>query len=958
MSKLTVSLLSAPLIEVDGAPIHVDTRKAIALVAYLAVTGRPQSRDVLAALLWEDLDQSGARAALRRTLSALRAAIGPEWLRVANDEIALVDGPGIDIDVIRFRTALTEARALRSAGNPDSESLESLAGAVNLYRDDFLAGFSLRDSPAFENWQVYQAEEMRRELALLLDRLIQVRVGQGDYESAIDAGRRLVAQDPLNESAHQQLMRLYAGAGLRSEALRQYRDCVRVLERELAVAPLPETTELYEAIKENALAVRSQPTVEVLAPLGAAEILPFVGRGAEWSALTDAYRGIRATGRVIGIEGEAGIGKTRLAEEFVRSCARSGAVTLGTRCFEGEGNLAYAPFVELIREAVGQLENTGAIELMPPAVLSEAARLLPQLGALRPDLPVAGPIDNPGAQSRFLEGVSEILFAALEGPVPGVLFIDDLQWADEVSLELLGYVLRRAIGPMHGRRVCIVLTWRREQMAPGSWLRRRLAEAQRSGGAALLSLERLNRDDVRALVRETGGDFGDGLDARLFEETEGLPLFLTEYLAVMRERDSAAWVVPGGVKDLLRSRLDKLSESGRQILGAAAAIGRSFDFDTVREASGRDEDMAVTALEELLAHGLVSEEPVDGQPRYDFTHEKLRALVYEETSLARRRLLHRRIADALVSRTRGRRNAGAVHGVIAYHYRLAGNEVEAARYLVLAGEYARSLYANREAASHFEAALALGHPDEASLHEAIADARTLLGEYGAAVRAYETAASLAEGARLAQVEHKLGNVYLRRGDWDLADGCYESALAILTESEPVAARARLNADRSLVAHHEGKTDCAAELAEMALREADAVRDIPALAQAHNMLGILAKSRGDRAAARRHLEESLALAEELGDIPGRVAALNNLALATGPDNAEEACRLAERALDLCVSVGDRHREAALHNNLADILNRAGDRERAIVHVKQAVTIYADIGYEAGAIQPEIWRLTEW
>ena len=138
---------------------------------------------------------------------------------------------------------------------------------------------------------------------------------------------------------------------------------------------------------------------------------------------------------------------------------------------------------------------------------------------------------------------------ALDGPVPGVLFIDDLQWADEASLELLGYLLRRTVGPPQPNPVFIVLTWRREQMAPGSWLRRRLADAQRSGGATLLTLARLNRDDVLTLVRRAGGDTDSGLGARLFEETEGLPLFLAEYLTVMRVRDFEGWVVPGGVKD-------------------------------------------------------------------------------------------------------------------------------------------------------------------------------------------------------------------------------------------------------------------------------------------------------------------------------------------------------------------------------------------------------------------------
>src|SRR3712207_926809 len=135
----------------------------------------------------------------------------------------------------------------------------------------------------------------------------------------------------------------------------------------------------------------------------------------------------------------------------------------------------------------------------------------------------------------------------------------------------------------------------------------------------------------------------------------------------------------------------------------------------------------------------------DRSPAYDFIHEKLRALVYEETSLARRRLLHRRVAEALVRRSRRRREPGPVARQIAHHYQLAGQDTEAANYFKLAGEHARTLYANAEALSHFRAALALGHPDVAGLHEAVGDLNTLQGDYGEALASYEAAGAFEIG---------------------------------------------------------------------------------------------------------------------------------------------------------------------------------------------------------------------
>jgi tetratricopeptide (TPR) repeat protein len=458
------------------------------------------------------------------------------------------------------------------------------------------------------------------------------------------------------------------------------------------------------------------------------------------------------------------------------------------------------------------------------------------------------------------------------------------------------------------------------------------------------------------------------MSERLYRETEGLPFFLVEYLAMLTQSNadqkslSENWSLPGEARSLLQSRLALVSETGGQLLGTAAVIGRSFDFETLREASGRGEEETVVALEALVAQGLVREVRGGngaGALIYDFGHEKLRALVYEGTNLARRRLLHRRVAEALVVRARAQREIGPLASQIAQHYRSAGQDAEAAEYFNLAGEHARALFANAEALAHFRLALALGHPQAAALHEAIGDLQTLSGDYGAALTTFETAAALSGPGDLGRLEHKLGDIHHRRGEWDHAESHFRAALAAWGEAGFAGERARLYADWSLTAHHRGQTDQALKLALRAMRLAEEVSDSPALAQTHNILGVLAGSQGDLAQARHHLERSLALAETLGDPSARAAALNNLALTCrAAGETEQAIQLAETALALCVSQGDRHREAALHNNLADLLHAAGKSEAAMSHLKQAVTILAEIGVESGDVQPEIWKLAEW
>jgi predicted ATPase/DNA-binding SARP family transcriptional activator len=946
LSELRLAVLGPPRLQLDGAAVEVDTRKAIALLVYLAVTGERHGREALAGLLWPEYDEAHARAALRRTLSALNKGLRGGWLATDRTSIAL-DRVDLWMDLERFQALVEECGA---HGHQPAETcpacMAPLREAAALHRGDFLAGFALRDADGFEDWQRLQAEILRRELAGVLERLVGVQAAAGRWQDAIADGHRWLALDPLHEPAHRQLMRLYAWSGQRGASLRQYRACVRVLDRELGVAPLEETTALYQTIKQGHTEhERPAPPTVAVAPLSRP---PLVGRAAEWSTLLVAYEAAHHDGRLVVLEGEAGIGKTRLAEEFAAHAMAAGATTIGGRCYDGESGLAYQPLVEGLRAALTGQADSAWLEGVPTPWLAEASRLLPELLDLRPGLEPAPPLDSPGAQSRFLAGLSQVLLAALRAPVPGVLVLDDLHWADEASLDVLTYLVRR----LAGQPVCVVVTWRSEQVQGGHRLRRLAAEAQHAGSATVLQLARLSQPEVAELVLAVAPARA-GQAAWLYEETEGLPFFLTEYLAVTREGAPGA-PPPGGVRELLRAKLGPVSEAGRQLLATAAVIGRSFDFDTVRGASGRSEEETVAALEELSDRGLVREVREAGELpvlAYDFGHERMRALVYEQTSLARRRLLHRRVAETLAGRAHGQSLAAS----IARHFQLAGQETEAATAFKAAGDQARSLYANHEALAHYRSALALGHPDAAGLHEAIGDLETLAGAYDDALASYEVAAASASAEALANLEHKLGGVHDRRGDWQAAASHFEAALAA---SRDDARKARLYADWSLTAHRRGDQRQAVELADRALALAEAAEDTKALAQAHNILGVLTGHLGDHAGARRHLERSLALAERLGDPSSRVAALNNLALAhAATGEPERALALAETALAVCTAHGDRHRQAALHNNLADLLQAMGRREAAMEHLKQAVTIFTEVGAPA-RLQPEIWKLIEW
>ncbi len=956
--SISIRLIGPIDIRVDSIPLAVDTRKAVALLVYLAVTGRTASRDSIAALLWPESDGGDARGALRRTLSVLNKALGGRGLEIDRMSVAL-DPAEVEVDLHVFRGLLGHAREHDHGPSTGCDSCDAqLDDALALDRGSFMDGFSLRDSEPFDEWQVAEAEAYRRDAAAALERLARSQLSARHWDRAVLAGRRWLDLDPLHEPAHRLLMSAYSAAGEDAAAVRQYRDCVRVLEAELGVAPLQETTDLYDAIRtgsyrppaaDGALTPGAQTPAEGQDRRASSPTEgPMVGRAAELGMLLDAARAIDTDGRVLIIEGEPGIGKTRLARAITDRLVADGAIVLEARAYPGEGAIPYASVVELLRAGLARPDAETRLATVRPELLAEVARLLPI-----PDVrPPEGGLGDPLGRGRFLDAVAEVLTALATGPRPGILWLDDAHWADGPTLEALAFLARR----LRGRPIGVLLTWRREDLADPS-AGGIVAAATAEDRASEVILGRLGRTEIEVLARAAlGPDASTAFVDRLLADSEGLPLYVSEALASPVTEEGPS--VPR-IEALVRDRLATTSELARQVASAAAVIGRSFDLETVRFASGRSDDETVAALEELARRGFVREVATQerSELRYDFTHASLRNVAYDTLGLARRRLLHRRVAESLASLTGGR-EGGVRWSLIAYHELMAGRTDQAAEAHRLAGDHARRVYANAEAKEHLEAALALGHPAVADLHEALGQVLTLLGDYRAAIDHLETAAALAGMDRMAAIEHQLGKVHARRGAWGQADAHLESALQVVALDD-AGRRSAILADRSAVAHRRGESGAAELAANEALAIATDAGDQTGIARAEDVLGMLARRRGDLPAARSHLERALSAAAAGADPSLQIAAMNTLALvvADSGDRAS-AIDLTLEALILCERVGDRHRQAALENNLSDLFHAEGRGDEAMDHLKRAVALFADIAGEPDEPEPEIWKLVEW
>jgi ABC-type oligopeptide transport system substrate-binding subunit/DNA-binding SARP family transcriptional activator len=805
---LLVHLLGPPRISRDGQPITIPGHRPLALLAYLLVSGEAHSRQHLVDLLFDNADDP--RASLRWTLSKLRRAIGARYILSDRQQIGFDFASEYWLDVSAFE-----------------------AGDLALYHGDFLEGLHVRDAYRFEDWAFYQRERLRGSYERALTEHLERYEGQGDDASLVETAHHMLRLDNLREDWYRALMRAYARLGKREAALAQYAQCRQVLEAELGVEPEAETTALFEQIQAGALeAAQAAPVRSPDIPLQLPAFLEeereeakrpvFVARQRELAGLDEYLAAVLVGqpapgqpvgpgGRVVFVTGEAGRGKTALLAEFAHraQAAHPELIVAGGHCnaYTGVGD-PYLPFRDVMAMLSGDVEQawaSGAItregarrlwRLMPHTAqaLADHGRDLVEVfvaGAALVDRISAGAPggagwltrlrrlaqrERPGPgdleQQQLFEQYGQVL-RTLAGQAPLLLTLDDLQWADTASINLLFHLGRR----LGGSRIMILGAYRPSEVALGrpsgsesqkerhplepvvNEFKRLLGDIQVDLGQTA-PIE--GREFVDAFLDTEPNRLGEEFRQALFKHTRGHPLFTVELLCDMQERgtlvqdEQGEWIVgsslawealPARAEAVIEERIGRLEEELRAILTTASVEGEDFTAQVVAGVQEIDERRLLHQLSQELdrRHRLVRErgEVAVGHrrlSRYRFSHVLFQQYLYNGLSPGERRLLHGRIAALLEELYAGRTDPMAAQ--LAWHYTQAGEGEKAVDYLLQAGDQARGLYAHQEAINHYQQALAL--LKEQGKHERAARTQMKLGltyhtafQFRQARRAYE-----------------------------------------------------------------------------------------------------------------------------------------------------------------------------------------------------------------------------
>jgi tetratricopeptide (TPR) repeat protein len=514
------------------------------------------------------------------------------------------------------------------------------------------------------------------------------------------------------------------------------------------------------------------------------ETSPFVGRGAEFGLLIGLLARLTAgSGHVVLLEGEPGIGKSRLMHELTRYCASRGLCTLATNCYEIERAMPYQPVIDLAGKALG-LASREALQKLAPVSLAEIAALVPAM-AQRIAVPSLS-ADFPEARQARLFGAIAQLFEALAPGRQVVVMIDDLQWADDASAQFVHFLARQA-----SRRPLLLVCAYRDELDTHERLAALVQSLRREAHARHVPLARLQEADTTALLDrlEHPGLKRPGLAARLHRETDGNPFFLMSMLQVLAEGEavdastSVELPLPDALRASVRARLGTVPAQARPTLDVAAVLGRRFDFETLAAVTQEPEEQVLQALETLVKRRLLREEPEDGF--YDFSHDKVREVVYREIGGARRVTLHRAVGEALERSAEGEPDER--HARLAEHYERGHAWKKALEYLMLAAERSQKLFAMRDALHWLDRAVALAeaHPDATvnpeDLYGRRGGARAQAGQTEGAVadirRVIEAAQARGEREKARDAVIQLGMAYRRGDDYERATQCLTQALA-------------------------------------------------------------------------------------------------------------------------------------------------------------------------------------
>jgi predicted ATPase/DNA-binding SARP family transcriptional activator len=1026
----------------DSAWQHQRVRALLGCL--VSSTGRKLGREQIMDALWPDLDIETAASRLDRAVYSLRQLFEPSrnrpatspFLLTEREQLVLADQAQVWVDADAFEHLLTQARETGDLGKQES----LLDEAATLYGGDFLP------EERRVEWAMGRRESLQRSwIGLLLD-LARLRIDRDALTSAIEPLDRLLSVDPTNEAAVQRLMKLLYELGRRGEALRAYKRLAQVLQQEYRIAPLPETRAIYEALRSGGVSPavpvaatatqtetrREMRTEAVVIQIGRAHQSPLVGREEELGVLRNmvlttehsarfrlsqrktlatTFDSTQRRAQCMLLMGDVGIGKTRLAEEVSRDAKRRNWAVAWSRVYAQEGSIPYRLWTEVLRKAMAQGAWQRQELSRRPVVFQPLCALLPELYDYLPPVSFSTP-QSPEQEQLNLWMAAHALLTLISESTPLLIALDDLQWADGSSCELLAYLARR----IYGHSIVMVGTCRDNELPPNHPLRPLLTDLQREHAVETLPLHPLSDEQIGTLVTHISSHVSSRVSEPLVQHIRdraaGNPFFAEELartIALPAEEGNGNGSsssngafrlldlekgadLPATINAVLDLRLNRLSPDCLRLLNKAAVLGNSFEFPVINDMEamtpGSNEDVVLDLLEEALKSGMLTEEGVGTRITYQFWHPLLVDHLYERLSAARRASLHRRAADIFQHVYRDREDEGAA--TITHHLVQGGSASHLiARFAERAGNHSYSLSSYVDAEKYYKTAFEHVDPrtDDpqhyAYLLELLAECTHVQGKYDEARSYYEKALkvhsqqnnSSIDPQKEAQIQalllYEIGRTYYDTGDNMSCWQYCKRGEVILQEANVVSgpAWAKIRFQQSYIHWREGAYDDAHREAQEALKlfeegtkseklskkldtsiRRTLTSDPINIGRTRVLLGMIANGAGRTREALEHFDTVLNLYEQNNREREIVIVCCNLGdLYLRKAEYTQANAVLRRALNLAERIGDIPNLCFVVGNIGILDARTANLAEAENEYRRAITLAENIN-ELASLSP--------
>jgi len=713
------------------------------------------------------------------------------------------------------------------------------------------------------------------------------------------------------------------------------------------------------------------PTEQVTAtPAPAKEprwLTPLISRTTEMQKLRTAFEdALQGKSSVVALQGEEGIGKSRLMQELAAYANSKGVVALSGRA--SQDGPPYGPWVEVARQYVAQAPGE-LLRRMLRANASELVRLVPDIAVKLGTIP---PLRAGGQQDKtqFYEAVTQF-FIAMSKAAPLLLLFDDMHYVDQPSAELWEYFVRRTSN-LHIQTVCSIPP--EGEIETKSQLEQVLLKFNKERLLETIPVKGLDKNETSALVKQTFGEatISPQFVDLIYQHTGGNPFFVEEVLRSLVAdgtifRTEKGWdrkpiqdiTIPKTVKTALRARLGKLDPEAISMLQWAAVIGFEFDFEVLKEASQISEDVLLQEIETGINQGLLNEIPNE-QSRIRFADDRIRELLLEEVIQLKRRRYHQRIAEALEKVYA--KNLESNSEMIATHFAQCENKERTIKYSIMAGDYCRSIHAYGQGIDSYSRALANVDVSEtkqkASLLEKLADCYFLAGQFANSVQRYQEALYLLEKSQdnrgCAQISPMLaGGLFILKGPEAAVRFCEEAMKYVQgapKSSEAASLYARLANYLAVL----DRVDEANKWNEHALEAGEKSGNYAAVSAALSIMsaGLLDTGRIDEGLAI--LEKSLNAAKQHNAHRQAFLAYLNLAAYTYPRNLSTARGFASQQLELAKQENNLYWQASALAWLAVFDWLRGNWAQASDEFGEAFEIKNRLGFRFRGMNAEAQR----